>query len=801
MKHISFKLIFRSWWRNKTFAIISILSLAVGIACTNLLGAFVIHEYNIEADNPNRNNIYCVVQDNPMQSGDKVFYAAANISSMLKDKYPEVEDYLYLSSADISEIKVGETLYSPINLLQVDSSFSAFFPYQAVVGNLKEALTEPNKIALTKQTATRFFGKENPIGKTIITKYKSDEVQWGREGTDEETTYQVVAIIKENDQSFLSFDAICHQPPNPYGGTCFLLMDQPIDQESFALRVKADGVPTLNGEEGRYYFHSLQENYFNEFKAQTLPHFKKQNKTTLSIGLFSALLILLIACFNYINLNFSRLLQQIKMIRIQRLMGASHVDINKQLFLDIFFTVIIGFLLSLLIMYDLIPVFNSMFIGHMSVSFIFSKQVMPLLIGLILILSIVPAVYVSRKINALSHQDNYAMFNGQGKRGIVSFLSVTQFAISIALIIATLTINSQTALIQEGGEAYHDLVEIAPPGGYGNMKPFITELRAHPELGEISTTEGSVLHSILIQKVVPDSSGNKTYLSILGFKGNPDYFSTFHIQLKQGMQPQDAVQYYDRPVYINQRFADVLVGRDNNPIGQPLKSFDEGFDSVYKGDGSKENPASVIAGIVDNFFTNSLEVEVSPAIIYISNEINENYAYVYFHLDSNHPDRLSIVKQIWEKHYPDKLFSYQNVYQNFISRNQKAFGLVELLLMYSLISILLTCFGLFGVALYSTEQRTKEIGIRKINGATIWQIVELLNRRFVLWIGIAFLIAAPISWIFLNDWLQSFVYRTNISVGVFLLALFVVAVIALLTVSWHSYKAASGNPVDALRDE
>lgn len=627
-------------------------------------------------------------------------------------------------------------------------------------------------------------------------------MMWGAETVEEGTTYQVVAVIKESDQAFLSFEGITSHPQR-FGGTSFLLMNRAVDPEAFALRVKDDGVPTMLGDDGRYYFYSLEESYFYEFKAQTLPYINRQNKTTLLIGLLSALLILLIACFNYINLNFSRLLQQVKMIHVQRLMGASQVDINKQLFSDIFITVMIGFLFSLLIMYDLVPLFNSIFLGHMNASFIFSKQVIPLLIGLILILSIIPAIYVNRKITLLSPQLYHELLSGKSKQSIIAVLSVIQFAISIALIVATLTINSQTGLISEGGEAYRGLIEIGnPAGGNVSMKPFIAELRSHPELGEISAAENSILTGgDLRQIVIPDSAGNNIYLSLLKFRGNTDYFSAFHIDLKQGMQPKEAVGHYSRPVYINQRFADVLVRKENDPIGQSLKTFDKDFDYGNKEDGSKENPITTIAGIVDNFFTYSLEEEISPAIIHITNEISDNNVFIYFRLDSKHPERINIVKQIWEKHHPDKLFVYRNVYLDFISRNQKAFGLVELLLMYSLISIILTCFGLFGVALYSTVQRTKEIGIRKVNGATIWQIVELLNKRFIIWIGIAFLIAAPVSWILLNRWLQSFVYRTDISIGVFLVALIAVTSIAILTVSWHSFKAASGNPVKALRDE
>ena len=789
--HISFKLIFRSWRRNKTFAIISILSLAVGIACTNLLAAFVVHEYNVEAKNPNRDRIYCLVQDSPFQSDDKVFFATPTALSMIKDHYPEVEDHLCLNFGGMSQITVGETIYDPITLIFAEASFPRFFPYRTLAGNLEEALTEPNKIALTEATAQRFFGKENPVGHSIYVNYSPEEG----------TMYQVVAVVKAYDQSYLSFDGITAMNPDNYGGSSFLLMNQSIDQEAFALRLKEDAVPTFMVDKGRYYLYTLQENFFkDDYKVQALPHIRKQNKLTLDIGLLSAILILLMACFNYINLNFSRLLQQVKMVHVQKLMGASRLDVNRQLFFDIFFTVLGGFILSLLIMYDLIPVFNSILSGQMKASFIFSGQVMPLLIGLILILSFIPAIYVSRKISTLSRLHYLDLTGGRKKQTIISILSVFQFTISIALIIATLTVNNQIGLIRNGGEGYRGLIEVENWNA-NQMKSFVDELCTHPELGEINTTGLSLFQHGIRQLVITNPDGSETYLTLVQFYGDTGILSNFRIGLKQGFQPEEALKHYPRPVYINQRFADVLVSREENPIGQPLKSFDKEFDYDNKEDGSKENPVTTIAGIVDDFFFGSLENKISPTVIHILNEVNTSNAYVYFRLDSNHPERLSTVEQIWKKHYPGVLFSYRNVYEDFLVLNKKALGMADLLLLYSLISIFLTCFGLFGIALYAAEQRTKEIGIRKVNGATIGQIVNLLNKQFIVWIGIAFLISVPVSWLLLNRWLQGFAYRTEISAGVFVLALLAVTGIALLTVSWHSYKAAKGNPVKALRNE
>jgi hypothetical protein len=404
------------------------------------------------------------------------------------------------------------------------------------------------------------------------------------------------------------------------------------------------------------------------------------------------------------------------------------------------------------------------------------------------VLSIVPVLYVSR---------------GKKKRGIVSVLSVVQFTISIALVIATLTVNRQTGLIRRGGEGYRGLIEIDNRTDDSQTASFVAELRTHPELGGINTTESSILHSHLRQIVIPgqEQGRDETYLPLLEFSGDADFLPAFGIGLLQGMHSEEALGNLSRPVYINRRFAELFVAEGENPVGKPLKSYDKGFDYKNREDGSREHPVSTIAGVVQDFFTQSLEEVVYPATIRIRDEADCTSAFVYFRLDGRYPERLETVRQVWEKHHPGRLFVYRDVYRDFIARNQNVFGLAELLALYTSISILLVCFGVFGMSQYAAEQRTKEIGIRKVNGSTTWQILVLLNRRFAGWIGLAYVIAVPVVWWLLEQWMQRFAYRTGFSLGTCFLSLLLVSGITLGTVGWHSYRAASGNPVDALRDE
>lgn len=801
MKTVAFKLVFRSWWRNKTFSVISIVSLAIGIACTNLLAVFTIHEYNIEAGNPKKDRIWMLSQDSPMKSGEKILYADRPVPGMLKEKYTEVEDCLRMSAQSVKYIMINQIKQDPISLVAIDASLPNFFPYKVLNGNLTEALTQPGKLALTEQTARKLFGKENPIGKIIYFSLP-DEALSTQGSSNNEHAYQIAAVIEDREQSFLNLEAITGVTDSFYGGPCLLLMSETADHQSFAAQLKKDKIPTLQVDLGDYYLISLQESYFQSASQQTLRYINYRQPMLLYVGLISAILILLIACFNYINLNFSRLLQQIRMIHTQKLMGATGREINRQLFIDTFLTVLIAFLLSLLITHDLLPLFNSIVNGQMHTSFFFNWQSLPLICGFILLLSVLPAAYMSKKISGLSGAGYKEFFTGNKKRKIVTSLSIAQYVISIGLIIATLTVNDQIQFIRNGGENYKNLIEIGnwmEDNSY--LRPFARELRNHPEIAQVSLAGGSILNSWIQQIVLKNEDGSENYIPLINYFGEPSILDALQLKLLKGISPDKALETYARPVYINEKFAEILVGKGENPIGQPLKAFDKEYEEGNKDHSTTHMPVTTIAGIVDNLYTNSLEEEVYPFTIHLNNSEQSAFNYIYIRLSGDKEKSITTIRQIWDKVNPGNYFSYQDVYQNYLLRNHKATALSQLLGMYSIISIFLTCFGLFGMALYATEQRTKEIGIRKVNGATNTQIMLLLNRQFIHWTGIAFVIAIPITWLLLNRWLESFVYRTDMSVGIYLISGVFVLLITLLTVSWHSYKAASSNPVRILRSE
>lgn len=559
-----------------------------------------------------------------------------------------------------------------------------------------------------------------------------------------------------------------------------------------------DGIQTF-APEGKYRLYTLQESYFQKYTQEGFTFLNSRQKTLLYVGLISAFLILLIACFNYINLNFSRLLQQVRMIHTEKLMGATKTDINHQLFLDTFLTVITAFLLSLLITHDLIPVFNSIVSGNIQTAFFFHKQALPVIALFILLLSIIPSVYISRKISKLSASGYREFFTGNKKRRIVTVLSIAQYTVSIGLIIATLTVNSQLHFIQEGGEGYRGLIEVGTWGVDNSYLPaFAREIKQIPGVENVTLTGGHLLNMGISPVDIKNPDGSESHYMKAQYMGGRDFLKTLKINIKQGIAPDKALERFQNPVYITQKYVEILVPSGENPVGCPLSKYDE---ATKESEAGGNEPEMIVAGIVGNIFANSLEEDVFPSIIYIIQDDDKRYAFTEIKIGKERQQTIAAIRKVWEKMNPGKYFTFQDVYKEFMQRNRRTSELAELMIMYSLISIFLTCFGLFGMALYATEQRTKEIGIRKVNGASTLRIMLLLNKQFIDWIGIAFVIAVPITWLCLNQWLEHFAYHTDMSVLHFLLGGITVLFITLFTVSWHTYKAASGNPVNSLKTE
>lgn len=785
--NVTLKMILRSWWRNKVFFLVSVASLALGLACTNLLMTYFVHEHGLEGSNPDRDRIVFLRQDDPMNEGKCVAYAAADIPQRLKDSYAEVEDYLRLGKSDMLSCKVdGRKVDGNLILLSADTTLTRFFDYRTAQGSLEQVLHRPDQVALSAACARRLFGGGEAFGRHI-------EVQSESRGRQ---TYQVAAVLEERGQSLLRFDMLTAQTSDYWGGPTLLKLSPGADAVRLADKINADQVPTLMPGQTKYHLDPLEAVCFttpDDASQQTLDYISQTPVQTLYISLLAAVLILVIACCNYTNMSLSRLLQQLRMIHVEKLMGGTLRSIRLQLFGDAFLTVVLAFILSMLLVNDCLAVFNGLLGSRLTMGFFFSSRMLPWLLLFVLVMSVVPAWYISRRLSRLSFSQYRTLYGGRRKQRFVAVLVTVQFAISIGLLLATLTARRQMRLTERQADRYADCIEIGD--GFGApLAPLKAELEKRVQgIESVTLSNGPVLNAWIRQLTVKRPDGSEVHTNLLALEGDTSLLHTLRMEQLSGERPARLLEQMARPVLVNESFVRQLVPAGTDPVGRSLREFDaEADDSL-----------AVVAGVVRDFSVNSLEEAVTPLVVSLLSESGlQKAACLQIRLrPESRTEALQQIESVWDEMNPGQPFQYTDMHQDFMKRNEKVLSLSHLLTFYALIGLLLTGFGLFGIAWYATRQRIREISIRKVHGATRGQIIWLLNKPFCLYAAVAYVLAMPVAWWLMQRWLEQFAYRAPLSVGIFVWPLVVVWGVSALIVCLQGWMLSRVKAVEAMKNE
>lgn len=425
-----------------------------------------------------------------------------------------------------------------------------------------------------------------------------------------------------------------------------------------------------------------------------------------------------------------------------------------------------------------------------SPSFFYSSSFFPFFVLLILLLTVIPALLISNRINRLSGGDVRQLFVNK-KNHWIGVLVTAQFVIGVALIMGMITANRQMGLVKQAGERYRNLIEIWNTSTETDLRLFKQKVQSVPGVSGISLGNMSLMNVWIMHADMQKENGEKFQTTVFGLSGDEGLFRVLQLHQIAGSEWETLPEKYGSAVFVNQTFANLVEKSVEELIGEPLRKYMNSLDSV-----------SVIAGVVEDFYFNSLEKKAMAVKMTRISSLEDRLTAMQIRLDGN-DNGLAIknIRQLWEQTYPDEFFTYADVYNTFISRNSKVTEMSDLLQMYSLISILLTCFGLFGISFYAVRRRTKEIGIRKINGAKTYQILWLLLKPIFGWIIIGFAIGVPLAWWLMERWLQQFAYRVDVSIGSFFLALLLVSVITILTVLWQLWRTIKVNPVESLKSE
>lgn len=785
--NVTLKMILRSWWRNKVFFLVSVASLALGLACTNLLMTYFVHEHGLEGRNPDRDRIVFLRQDDPMTEGKRVAFAAAEIPPRLKNSYAEVEDILRLGKLDLLYCKVNEQkVEGDFMMLSADTTLTRFFDYHAAEGNLEQALREPGKMALSAACARSLFGGKQAVGKQVEVHMRFGETR----------TYEVAAVLKERGQSLMRFDMlIAHDPDFFWGGLTLLKLSKGTNAARLADKINTDKVPTMLPDQTKYYLDPLEAVCFttpDDASQQVLDYISQTPVQTLYISLLAAVLILVIACCNYTNMSLSRLLQQLRMIHVEKLMGSTLRNIRLQLFGDAFLTVVLAFLLSILLVNDCLAVFNGLLGSRLTMGFFFSSQMLPWLLVFILVMSVIPAWYISRRLSRLSFSQYRTLYGGRRKQRFVAVLVTVQFAISIGLLLATLVARNQMSLTERQASRYENCIEtgdmFTPPAG-----PFKAELEKRVQgIESVTLSFSSVLNAWISQLTVQRPGGEEIRTHLLKLAGDSTLVRTLGLELLEGGSIRQIQQSYAYPVLVNESFVRTLVP-EGSPVGRSLREFDTG----------DEDTLSVIAGVIRDFPINSLEEEIAPAVVSIAplSRLEKAFCLQIRLRPENRAETLQQIEAVWNELHPGQPFQYTDMHQDFMKRNGKVLSLSRILTFYALIGLLLTGFGLFGIAWYATRQRIREISIRKVHGATRGQIIWLLNKPFCLYAAVAYVLAMPVAWWLMQRWLEQFAYRAPLSVGIFVWPLVVVWGVSALIVCLQGWMLSRVKPVEAMKNE
>jgi putative ABC transport system permease protein len=803
-----FRTYFKTAWRfllkNKTFSLINVFGLAVGTLCCMYILVYVKDQYSYDKHHAQADQIYRVDKKQKSPDGNHVLANSGGfIGPAMKKDFPEIEQFTRVVpfiGIDKHILHYKNTSIFETNPFYVDSTFFDVFSYHFIRGN-RNALMKPYTVVLLKPTADKLFGNIDPIGKIITI----DNMQ-------AKTDYTVTGIVDESlGKSHLHANLLIamnsggngeytmHNASwtnNNYIGTYIKLLPKTNTnalEKKFPSFVERYGGNELKnaGLEVKMYLQPIAS--IHTTSEMDNPGFGKPvNPTFLAILAVIAVLIQIIACINFMNLSTARASKRAKEVGVRKVIGADRKDLIRQFLGESFLVSLISVFIAVPLLVLLLPYLNQITQADIPVSFLTDYRiwlVLVLLVGLTgLIAGSYPAFYLSafRIIKVI--KGNFT--NEISAAGIRRSLVIFQFVLSIVLITGIIIIYSQLDYIKNkdlGFDKDQRLIFTFNSGeSFEKIPAFMEDLRKISGVKEVSNASKFLSNPALFSNVFTLPGQSRTEAKYANFIVSDEFFVKANgIQMLSGrdFRPDDSAK-----ILINETFARKMGIDPKTASGLRLTDAQS---RVWE-----------IAGVMKDFNFGSLHKEVESFMLWINHKQDGLWANVTVHTaTSDYKKLLEKIQTMWQRDVPGVPFEYSFLDEQVQKQYESDISMSRIINVFTLIAICISCLGLFGLAAFSAEQRNKEIGIRKVLGASVSGIVQLLSRDFLVLVFIAFVIATPISWWAMNKWLQGFAYRTPVSWWMFGIAGMVTLVIALLTVSSQAIHAAVMNPVKSLRSE
>ncbi len=805
-----FKIALRHLLRNKSYSIINILGLAIGMACFLVIALYVKGELGYDAHHEKADRIYRMVLDR-IYPGRHTEYAIIppSYAASVKSEFPEVEASTRLAKFPGGVlIKRGEEVFEEKERVWADSNFFSVFTIPFISGDPNEALKKPNAVVLTASTARKYFGNEDPMGKVLdIPQNDNDLVVTGVcEDIPETSHFTFDLMMSTNRLNF--FKQINHVS---FAAHTYLLLKENTDPK--ALEVKFPDLVTkyVSGEVQRNFGVSYEEYQKNGngyiYTLQPLKdiylHSKLEGElkpngsmTTVYIFTIIAFFILFIACINFMNLATAKSSERAKEVGIRKTLGSERSDITLQFLFEAITISLISFVLAWGILQFMIPYFNELSGKTIAIRTLTNIPFLLGFIALALFVGLLAGIYPAFVLSGFKPLEvlKGSLFSTVKGAAMRNVLVVTQFVISVVLIIATIVVFRQLDFIQNKELGFDKENIINVQGGFAltaqqteTIKNQIRDMSGVAAVGSCNSAPGGTYFGVSFRP-----QGNNEKATGRGLIIDEDYVECMEMEIVEGRDYSK--EFTDsNSVIINESAVRELGIVD--PVGKRLYSDD------FSQNGEAER-AYTIVGVIKDFHFQSLHRNIEP--LFLANHAVSQGVNALFSVrikPNAAQSTIPQIEQLWKQHLPDQPFRYTfldsdlaKLYQA-EQTSKKVFGL------FTMLAIFIACMGLLGLAAYVTQRRTKEIGIRKVIGASSLQIIGLLSKDFLKLVLVALLIAVPIAWYGMDKWLQNFAFSISLSWWMFALAGALAIGIAFLTVSFQSFKAAIANPINSLRDD
>ncbi|MDO1451047.1 ABC transporter permease [Rhodocytophaga aerolata] len=780
----------RTLWKSKVYSFLNILGLAVGLAAGILMLLWVQDELSYNAFHKNASNIYMAVARFDAGGKKETWQTTpAPIATFGKREVPEIVEATRLRT----EWNARVFEYDSKSFIETKGGYAdpgmfRMFDFPLIQGDAKNPLPDNRSMIISQKIATKYFGTENPIGKIIRLDKK-----------DGYTVTGVIADIPQNSsiqfEWFIPFSILDEQynrqyQPNglegDWGNYNYTTYFQ-LKENALAKRVeeKLTKIHIANQKEAGEADFGYALNPLSQVHLYN-PDGTEGGIKTVRIFTVVAIVILLIACINYVNLATARATKRAKEVSIRKIVGAQLSQVFGQFMAEslIVFTLAMG--IALLLISLVIPMYNEIADKSLALSFT-NPTVLGVLasamLGTIAIAGVYPALLLSsfKPVEALKGKFTIGGSTTLFRKALV----ITQFAMSVVLIISTLLIGEQLRYMQNKDLGYNK-ENVFAFGLRGNMYEKLdvikSELSKEAGILNVSYANGFIVSlGSSTSDIEWEGKAPNQRLIASQISTDKEFKDLFKLQLKEGEWFTGTKA--DTNKFILNEKAVQAIGL-KNPVGQPFT-----FHSVR----------GTIVGVVKDFHFASLHQQITPMILFH----NPNWFGVVNVKTTGEmaPQAIAAAERLWKRYHPDHPFEYNFMNEAFdkLYKSEQRTG--KLFNIFAGIAIIISCLGLFGLATFTAEQRTKEIGVRKVLGASVTNITALLSKDFLKLVLVGNLIAWPIAWYIMHKWLENFAYQINISLWVFLVAGVLALLIALLTVSYQSIKAALANPVKSLRSE